>query len=207
MRDRQSANFSTELPSALRNLAGTNSFCSTDDEDDCEQEDSLSGFIVPHIDVRSLSDIRRQTLINEFKKVIAELEGTMEDRHPILPAPTPPPRPSAGMPRNRKNWTHTTPTVEDTRPATDGLYGADNADVDYWSGFDQAYDAAEKSFDSGSSSEDLRTQQWRAAMGKWVEKGVGVMKPLDEESLDSNSSFKTSPVGKKEVRWRDEVSC
>ena len=62
--------------------------------------------------------------------------------------------------------------TERLSPAADGLYGAENVDHDYWHGFDQAYDAAEKSFDSITSDEVLRTMQWKHSMGKWAEKGV-----------------------------------
>ena len=160
-----------------------------------------------------MSDVRRQALIVEFKKVIAELEGTMEARnsHHQQP-PTPPPRPSAGIPRNRDM---TGATARTGSPAAAGLYGADVVDGAYWRGFDQTYLASSLDKTEGDigcreydeeEEEDSRTRIWRAAMGKWVEKGVGVMRPLDEESLGSTSSASVSPLGnKKGVRWNDEV--
>ncbi|KAF8250872.1 hypothetical protein K440DRAFT_671502 [Wilcoxina mikolae CBS 423.85] len=238
-----SSNFSTTLPDALRNVneeleaaskALDNSFSSADD-------DSLE-LIVPKLDIRTMSDTRRQTLIARFKKVIAELEGAMGKqgetdgpttyvKERLVGAPTPPPRPSA-IPRNRivggenarrrlrdlngSDWNlvpkltfpsppDSSPTRDTERlsPAVDGLYGAENVDHDYWNGFDQAYGAAEKSFESITSNEDLRTMQWKYSMGKWAEKGVNIMKPLDEESVGSNSSFKLSPASKKEVRFAE----
>jgi len=207
-----SSHFSTTLPDALRNVDGeleaaskslNNSLSSVDDN-------SLE-LIVPKLDIRTMSDTRRQTLITRFKKVIVELEGAMgkqgEADDPVTYAkerqagiPTPPPRPSA-IPRNRmavgenarrrlpdlngSEWklvpkltfpppsdSSSTRDTERLSPAADGLYGAENVDHDYWHGFDQAYDAAEKSFDSITSDEVLRTMQWKHSMGKWAEKGV-----------------------------------
>jgi hypothetical protein len=227
------AHFSTSLPRALRNIKNiTPGALELADESFSSQGDDSLEMLVPKLDVKSMPDNRKQALIFEFKKVIAELESTLEKRDEqayteelLAVAPTPPPRPTT-FPRNRMSRANAKSRLGELNPklflpppqfelsprdtgrrspAADGLYGADNADADYWNGFDQTYNVHEHSFERIASEEDLKIIQWKNK-GKWIEKGVNVLSQLDEESLGSNSSLKISPPSKKEVRWRDEVS-
>jgi hypothetical protein len=225
-------NFSTSLPDPLRNVgqrltvvnAELQSFSSSDDE-----EDGLETY-VPRLDVKSLPEFRKQALLVKFKMLVQELEGDdevpdQESEEFQTVVPTPPPRPSA-VPRNRalnpdrktedpnvfSNFVFPSSLGKDkaagqASAAACGLYGAENVDLDYWQGFDQAYDVQEKSFDSVINDEQMVVEQWNKSVGKWVEKGVNVMKPLDEESTESNSpDSKASPLSKKGVHWKDDVS-
>lgn len=74
-----------------------------------------------------------------------------------------------------------------TSVSAEGLYGADSVDLNYWSGFDDIYNSGERSFDSitTTSEEDIRL--WRANTSKWTDKGVEVMKPLDEVSNENST--------------------
>ncbi|KAA8909102.1 hypothetical protein FN846DRAFT_943470 [Sphaerosporella brunnea] len=225
------AHFSTSLPDALRNINSSElGLLNSHPQEPFSPlgNDSLE-LLVPKIDVKAVPENRKQALISEFKKVIAELEATLEKRDEdvytkelLSGAPTPPPRPTT-FPRNRMardcpmaRWGELNPKLflpppfdspqkENGRlsPVADGLYGAENVDADYWKGFDQTYDVRDRSFESIKSDEDLQPLRWKNK-SKWIEKGVNVLTQLDEESLGSNSSVKVTP-SKKEVRWKDEA--
>lgn len=221
--------FSTELPRELRNVTG--SMLDGGEHQSFSSEDDSLDMMIPKLElIRSMPDVRKQALIERFKHVITELEATLGQREEeqyareqVAIVATPPPRPSA-VPRNRavgarfrdlagplaNKFVLPPPDLSplskgQTSPAADGLYGAENVDQDYWTGFDEAYDVPHKSFDN-LPGEDSSQQKWRSK-GKWIEKGVSVLGQLNEESFESGSSIKGSPASKKEVRWRDEVCC
>lgn len=80
---------------------------------------------------------------------------------------------------------------------SEGLYGAENEEPSYWQGFDQSFGSI--------TTDEGHSEHWRFA--KWQEKGVRVMKPLDEESGESNSgaSVTFSSASKNGVKWNDQV--
>jgi len=219
--------FSTKLPKELRNISGV--MLDGGDLESFSSEDDSLEVVVPKLDLmKSMTDIWKQALIEQFRGVIVELEATLGQREEErcsreqdAISPTPPPRPSA-IPRNRiaggrlrdtsrplkpmlvlPSPDLSPPPKGQTSPAADGLYGAENVDQDYWTGFDQTYDVPHKSFDN-LPGEGSPQQMWKSK-GKWIEKGVSVLGQLNEESFESGSSIKGSPSSKKEVRWRDEV--
>ncbi|CCX31324.1 Protein of unknown function [Pyronema omphalodes CBS 100304] len=221
---------STSLPSELRNLptdgdnysdVGEHSFESLGTEDDVD-------FYIPKVDPASISEEKKHALIARLKNVINELEGAIREptpelmraseSTPTIAVQTPLPRPAA-VPRHRvitrrlsmsnlnAHRIDLSPrggiSVRDTNrisssPNAEGLYGAENMDLDYWSGFDRTYSDTERSFESIDES-----LSWRASKGKWVVKGVNIMKPLDEESVGSNSSVPSPVSAKKEVRFAE----
>lgn len=69
----------------------------------------------------------------------------------------------------------------------------------HWEGFDGTYNINEpKSPRSRSDEED----KWKLSMGKWAEKGVQVMKPVNEESKNSpDGNALISPRSIKAVHW------
>jgi hypothetical protein len=218
--------FSTSLPVALRNVGITmedsiEPCCSFSADDDSDLETYF-------LAIKSMSSTKRQRLINKFKKVISELERNVEKRdneYRQMVTPSPPPHRPSAMPRNREaiakvrtpflnseelDWEALPklefPSIkrdESLVISSDGLYGAQNVDREYWQGFDQTYEAPAKSFDS-VVTDNLRTEQWKHSMEKWVGKGVNIMIPVDEESLESNSP-KTSPIYRNEVGQGEEV--
>jgi hypothetical protein len=223
---------------------GEHSFESLGTEDDVD-------FYIPKVDPASISEDKKHALIARLKNVINELEGAIREptpgltrassSTPTIAVQTPPPRPAA-VPRHRvitrrlsmsnlnAHRIDLSPrgiSVRDTNrisssPNAEGLYGAENMDLDYWSGFDRTYSDTERSFESIDES-----LSWRASKGKWVVKGVSpptsevmfcdwmgangsgkvnIMKPLDEESVGSNSSVPSPVSAKKEVRFAETPS-
>lgn len=76
----------------------------------------------------------------------------------------------------------------------------------YWEGFDEAYSFRESPYPRGDSDEE---EKWKLSMGKWAEKGVEVMKPVNEEGRENpeGSTLMPIPLGSaKEVRWVCQVS-
>ncbi|KAI5815197.1 hypothetical protein BZA77DRAFT_355593 [Pyronema omphalodes] len=224
---------------------GVHSFESLGAEDDVD-------FYIPRVNPATISDDKKHALIARLKNVINELEGAIREPSPsltraslstpITAIQTPPPRPAA-VPRHRvisrrlsmsnlnAHRIDLSPrgiSVRDmnrisTSPNAEGLYGAENMDLDYWSGFDRTYSDTERSFESIDES-----LSWRASKGKWVVKGVStpnlevmgydmlvangygkvnIMKPLDEESVGSNSSVPSPVSAKKEVRFAESTSA
>lgn len=76
----------------------------------------------------------------------------------------------------------------------------------YWEGFDEAYNFRESAYPRGDSDEE---EKWKLSMGKWAEKGVEVMKPVNEEGRENpeGNALMPIPLGStKEVRWVCQVS-
>ncbi|KAI5782714.1 hypothetical protein EDC01DRAFT_224025 [Geopyxis carbonaria] len=216
--------FSESLPEELRNVKNRNMLYNPGQNSPASSSTSEAEEAVTRFDPNGISETNKQVLLSTFRSLIEELEGIkMHHRlHDIdingtpSAAPTPPPfRPSA-IPRIRESGENSKPrplsdipngprsgTGKGPGDSTDGLYGADTVDQSFWQGFDQNYDG-ERSFDSLVSDEDIQVEQWKCSVGKWAEKGVRVMKPVDEESMESES-IKLSPASKKEVRWKDEA--
>lgn len=76
----------------------------------------------------------------------------------------------------------------------------------YWEGFDEAYSFRESAYPRGDSDEE---EKWKLSMGKWAEKGVEVMKPVNEEGRENPEGSALMPIplsSIKEVRWVCQVS-
>lgn len=71
----------------------------------------------------------------------------------------------------------------------------------YWEGFDETYTIHESRSPADNSDDE---EKWRRPMAKWAEKGVEVMKSVDEESRDNfDGSILPSPSSRKAVHWVD----
>lgn len=73
----------------------------------------------------------------------------------------------------------------------------------YWEGFDEAYSVREPRYPRSDSDEE---EKWKLSMGKWAEKGVEVMKPVNEEGRDhfEGNALMPMPLGSaKAVHWVD----
>lgn len=70
----------------------------------------------------------------------------------------------------------------------------------YWEGFDEAYSVRESKYPRGDSDEE---EKWKLSMGKWAEKGVEVMRPVNEEGKENPEGIARVPIplGTKEVHW------
>lgn len=71
----------------------------------------------------------------------------------------------------------------------------------YWEGFDEAYSVREPKYPRGDSDEE---EKWKLSMGKWAEKGVEVMRPVNEEGRENPEGIARMPIplgSKKEVYW------
>lgn len=68
----------------------------------------------------------------------------------------------------------------------------------YWEGFDEAYSVHESKYPRGDSDEE---EKWKLSMGKWAEKGVEVMRPVNEEGRENPEVIARVPLGTKEVHW------
>lgn len=82
------------------------------------------------------------------------------------------------------------------------LSDSDNDDYSksYWEGFDEAY--SESKYPRSSSDDD--EEKWKLSMGKWAEKGVEVMKPVNEEgreNLEGNAIMPMPINSTKTVHW------
>lgn len=77
---------------------------------------------------------------------------------------------------------------------------SDSEDSDcckHWEGFDDAYDISDPISPQQTGDEE---DKWKLSMGKWAEKGVEVMKPVNEEGRDEGSVL-SSPCSTRAVRW------
>lgn len=71
----------------------------------------------------------------------------------------------------------------------------------YWEGFDEAYSVRGSKYPRGDNDEE---EKWKLSMGKWTEKGVEVMKPVNEEGRENfeGSSHMPMPLcSAKAVHW------
>jgi hypothetical protein len=81
-----------------------------------------------------------------------------------------------------------------------GEVPSDSEDSDcckHWEGFDDAYDISDPISPQQTGDEE---DKWKLSMGKWAEKGVEVMKPVNEEGRDDGSML-SSPCSTRAVRW------
>lgn len=81
-----------------------------------------------------------------------------------------------------------------------GEVPSDSEDSDcckHWEGFDDAYDISDP---ISPHQTDDEGDKWKLSMGKWAEKGVEVMKPVNEEGRDDGSML-SSPCSTGAVHW------
>lgn len=71
----------------------------------------------------------------------------------------------------------------------------------YWEGFDEAYSVRGSKYPRGDNDEE---EKWKLSMGKWTEKGVEVMKPVNEEvreNFEGSSHMPMPMCSAKAVHW------
>lgn len=230
--------FSTDIPDIMRSVGQKQKKPVADAKPFKAPPFMPNGELFSAADISKMPPQERKKWITRFAEMISDLE-TQKKKQPLdkslqlsptRPA-SPPQRPSA-IPHNRDimdfKQVHAkglgidrrfhqrlmlprpaipSPGSSPKSPGSEGLYGAEQVEPSYWQGFDQSF--GNQSFGS-LTSDDGYMEHWRVPLGKWEGKGVKVMKPLDEESGESNSGASavlslSTPPSKKGVKWRDQV--